>query len=234
MNSVIKRIVYRVELLFVSPVNVSSGQEGMTDSDVLRDYDGKPFISGSSIAGAFRAYVQSKNNGNDIFGFANDEDGKMSPVFISDLKFNKVENDIRDSVALDDNKITKEGAKFDFEVLQGNSKGYFYIELTIREKDNEELLVGALNEIFNGIHLKEIRLGSNKTRGYGIIDIDQIKKREYSKNNFLEYKDCYKETFWKNVKAYDLDYSTKGHMVSIEVPLRLKGGISIRKYAVRK
>ena len=235
MNSVVKRIVYRIELLFVSPVNVSSGLEGTTDSDVLRDYDGHPFISGSSIAGAFRAYVQSKNNGNDIFGFANDEDGKMSPVFISDLKFNKSETDIRDSVALDDNKITKEGAKFDFEVLQGNSKGYFYIELTIREKDNEELLVGALNEIFNGIHLKEIRLGSNKTRGYGIIDIDQIKKREFTKNNFLDYKDCYREPFWKkNVKAYDLDYSTKGHMVSIEVPLRLKGGISIRKYAVKK
>lgn len=235
MNSVVKRIVYRVELLFVSPISVSSGYEGMTDSDVLRDYDGHPFISGSSIAGAFRAYVQSKNNGNDIFGFANDEDGKMSPVFISDLKFNKSETDIRDSVALDENKITKEGAKFDFEVLQGNSKGYFYIELTIREKDNEELLVGALNEIFNGIHLKEIRLGSNKTRGYGIIDIDQIKKREFTKNNFLDYKDCYREPFWKkNVKAYDLDYSTKGHMVSIEVPLRLKGGISIRKYAVKK
>ena len=235
MNSVVKRIVYRIELLFVSPVNVSSGLEGTTDSDVLRDYDGHPFISGSSISGAFRAYVQSKNNGNDIFGFANDEDGKMSPVFISDLKFNKSETDIRDSVALDDNKITKEGAKFDFEVLQGNSKGYFYIELTIREKDNEELLVGALNEIFNGIHLKEIRLGSNKTRGYGIIDIDQIKKREFTKNNFLDYKDCYREPFWKkNVKAYDLDYSTKGHMVSIEVPLRLKGGISIRKYAVKK
>lgn len=235
MNSVVKRIVYRIELLFVSPVNVSSGLEGTTDSDVLRDYDGHPFISGSSIAGAFRAYVQSKNNGNDIFGFANDEDGKMSPVFISDLKFNKSETDIRDSVALDENKITKEGAKFDFEVLQGNSKGYFYIELTIREKDNEELLVGALNEIFNGIHLKEIRLGSNKTRGYGIIDIDQIKKREFTKNNFLDYKDCYREPFWKkNVKAYDLDYSTKGHMVSIEVPLRLKGGISIRKYAVKK
>lgn len=235
MNSVVKRIVYRIELLFVSPVNVSSGLEGTTDSDVLRDYDGHPFISGSSIAGAFRAYVQSKNNGNDIFGFANDEDGKMSPVFISDLKFNKSETDIRDSVALDDNKITKEGAKFDFEVLQGNSKGYFYIELTIREKDNEELLVGTLNEIFNGIHLKEIRLGSNKTRGYGIIDIDQIKKREFTKNNFLDYKDCYREPFWKkNVKAYDLDYSTKGHMVSIEVPLRLKGGISIRKYAVKK
>lgn len=235
MNSVVKRIVYRIELLFVSPVNVSSGLEGTTDSDVLRDYDGHPFISGSSIAGAFRAYVQSKNNGNDIFGFANDEDGKMSPVFISDLKFNKSETDIRDSVALDENKITKEGAKFDFEVLQGNSKGYFYIELTIREKDNEELLVSTLNEIFNGIHLKEIRLGSNKTRGYGIIDIDQIKKREFTKNNFLDYKDCYREPFWKkNVKAYDLDYSTKGHWMCIEVPLRLKGGISIRKYAVRK
>ena len=235
MNSVVKRIVYRVKLLFVSPISVSSGYEGMTDSDVLRDYDGNPFISGSSIAGAFRAYVQSKNNRNDIFGFANDEDGKMSPIFISDLKFdNKVINDIRDSVALDDNKITKEGAKFDFEVLQGNSKGYFYIELTIREKDNEELLVGALNEIFNGIHLKEIRLGSNKTRGYGIIDIEEIKMREFTKNNFLDYKDCYCESAWNNEPKYKLDYSTKGHMVSIEVPLRLKGGISIRKYAVRK
>lgn len=235
MNSVVKRIVYRVELLFVSPISVSSGYEGMTDSDVLRDYDGNPFISGSSIAGAFRAYVQSKNNRNDIFGFANDEDGKMSPIFISDLKFdNKVINDIRDSVALDDNKITKEGAKFDFEVLQGNSKGYFYIELTIREKDNEELLVSTLNEIFNGIHLKEIRLGSNKTRGYGIIDIEEIKMREFTKNNFLDYKDCYSENAWNNEPKYKLDYSTKGHWMCIEVPLRLKGGISIRKYAVRK
>ena len=234
MNSVVKRIVYRIELLFVSPVNVSSGLEGTTDSDVLRDYDGHPFISGSSIAGAFRAYVQSKNNGNDIFGFANDEDGKMSPVFISDLKFNKSETDIRDSVALDDNKITKEGAKFDFEVLQGNSKGYFYIELTIREKDNEELLVSTLNEIFNGIHLKEIRLGNNKTRGYGIIDIEEIKMREFTKNNFLDYKDCYSENAWNNEPKYKLDYSTKGHWMCIEVPLRLKGGISIRKYAVRK
>lgn len=234
MNSVVKRIVYRVELLFVSPISVSSGYEGMTDSDVLRDYDGNPFISGSSIAGAFRAYVQSKNNGNDIFGFANDEDGKMSPVFISDLKFNKSETDIRDSVALDDNKITKEGAKFDFEVLQGNSKGYFYIELTIREKDNEELLVDALNEIFNGIHLKEIRLGSNKTRGYGIIDIEEVKMREFTKNNFLDYKDCYSENAWNNEPKYKLDYSTKGHWMCIEVPLRLKGGISIRKYAVKK
>jgi CRISPR/Cas system CSM-associated protein Csm3 (group 7 of RAMP superfamily) len=234
MNSVVKRIVYRVELLFVSPISVSSGYEGMTDSDVLRDYDGNPFISGSSIAGAFRAYVQSKNNGIDIFGFANDEDGKMSPVFISDLKFNKSETDIRDSVALDDNKITKEGAKFDFEVLQGNSKGYFYIELTIREKDNEELLVSTLNEIFNGIHLKEIRLGNNKTRGYGIIDIEEIKMREFTKNNFLEYKDCYSENAWNNEPKYKLDYSTKGHWMCIEVPLRLKGGISIRKYAVRK
>ena len=234
MNSVVKRIVYRIELLFVSPISVSSGYEGMTDSDVLRDYDGNPFISGSSIAGAFRAYVQSKNNGNDIFGFANDEDGKMSPVFISDLKFNKSETDIRDSVALDDNKITKEGAKFDFEVLQGNSKGYFYIELTIREKDNEELLVSTLNEIFNGIHLKEIRLGNNKTRGYGIIDIEEIKMREFTKNNFLDYKDCYSENAWNNEPKYKLDYSTKGHWMCIEVPLRLKGGISIRKYAVRK
>ena len=55
MNAVLKRKVLYVQAQFESPVNVSSGENEVTDSDVLRDCNGTPFITGSSLAGAMRA-----------------------------------------------------------------------------------------------------------------------------------------------------------------------------------
>ena len=52
MNAVLKRKVLYVQAQFESPVNVSSGENEVTDSDVLRDCNGTPFITGSSLAGA--------------------------------------------------------------------------------------------------------------------------------------------------------------------------------------
>ena len=51
MNAVLKRKVLYVQAQFESPVNVSSGENEVTDSDVLRDCNGTPFITGSSLAG---------------------------------------------------------------------------------------------------------------------------------------------------------------------------------------
>ena len=33
-----------------------SGEEGTTDNSILYDYDGIPFVSGTTLAGAFRNY----------------------------------------------------------------------------------------------------------------------------------------------------------------------------------
>ena len=232
-NAVLKKIVYRVELKFVSPINVSSGHEGMTDSDVIRDYDGKPFIPGTSIAGALRDYVSIKNL---IFG-SSEDDGKMSSIIISDLEFNDdpVIN-YRDSVALNDDKTTIEGAKFDFEALEGeNTKGYFYMELTIRDGDNQELYTNTISEIISGIQRHEIRLGSNKTRGYGVIEVIKLQKKEYTKDNYLDYAKAYKSNTWPDIKEESLDeLILDSKWVHIEVPLKQRGGISIRKYLIEK
>ena len=227
-NAVLKKIVYRVELKFVSPINVSSGHEGMTDSDVIRDYDGKPFIPGTSIAGALRDYASSDN----LFG-----KNKMSSIIISDLEFNDdpVIN-YRDSVALNDDKTTIEGAKFDFEALEGeNTKGYFYMELTIRNGDDQGLYASTISEIISGIQRHEIRLGSNKTRGYGVIEVIKLQKKEYTKDNYLEYANAYKANTWLDVKEENLDELVlDSKWVHIEVPLKQRGGISIRKYLIQK
>ena len=228
-RAILKKIVYRVELKFVSPVNVSSGHEGMTDSDVIRDYEGKPFIPGTSIAGALRDYASMKE---DVFGSE-----KMSSLIISDLTFIKdpIIN-YRDSVALDDNKTSIDGAKFDFEALEGEStNGYFYMELTLREDDDEASYLKTMDEIVSGIQHHEIRLGSNKTRGYGIVEISKLQKRGFTKENYLDYAGAYKENNWGNIEEENLDeLKQDSKWVHIEVPLKQRGGISIRKYLIQK
>ena len=235
-NPVIKKILYRINLKFLSPVNVSSGKDGMTDNDVLKDYNGAPFIPGTSITGAFRAYVEHRKGMRSVFGYSDENDnGKMSAIGISDLTFdNRPVMDIRDSVALDEHKIARQGAKFDFEVLEGETTtGTFFVELTLRENDDEDEYIDVLNEVFSGIQKHEIRIGSNKTRGYGIVKITELKKKEYTKKNYLKYADAYEDEGWKSVNALPLKFTYEHHWIHIEVPLKQKGGISIRKYMIQ-
>ena len=63
---VIKREVLYVQVQVTSPLSVSSGDNEWTDSDVLRDADGNPFVTGNSLAGAMRAYLGKKNDDKDF------------------------------------------------------------------------------------------------------------------------------------------------------------------------
>ena len=49
-----------VQVRFLSPLNVSSGEDEWTDADLLRDGNGNVFVPGSSLAGAMRAYIRKE------------------------------------------------------------------------------------------------------------------------------------------------------------------------------
>ena len=49
-SKLIKRIYYGIEISLDTPVCVSNGESEMTDKDVLKDWEGKPFIPGTSFA----------------------------------------------------------------------------------------------------------------------------------------------------------------------------------------
>ena len=244
MSAIIKRKVLYIQVQFTSPISVSSGENEWTDSDVLRDADGHPFITGSSLAGAMRAYLGLKKTENGLMGFTgkdkNQNDiGKMSSLFISDLTFDKgVVSGVRDGVALDEKKTAKSQSKFDMEILEARVEGHFYMELVIRESDNEEEMQQELANIFTGIQAGEIRLGSKKTRGFGEFKILSIKHRTYDKENYLQYAQTYNEETWEkedNRMEQWLQYANcNAQRIHIEVPLRMEGGISIRQYAARK
>ena len=244
MSSILKRReVFYIQVQFVSPISISSGDNEWTDSDVLRNFDGEAFIPGTSLAGAMRSYLKKKKTDDCFMGYSKkqgEEDfGKMSSLFISDLTFDEeTVSNVRDGVALDDNKSTIEGSKFDIEILEAGVKGHFYLELTVREDDNESEMNEELATIFNGINKGEIRLGSKKTRGFGEFKILSIASKIYDDSNYTDYANAYDDSEWKNEENTLQDWLEKvdseSQMVHIKVPLRLEGGISIRQYAAKK
>lgn len=242
MNTVIKRKVFRIQVQLNSPLNVSSGDNQWTDADVLRDFDGKPFVPGTSLAGAMRAYIEKSRTERCLFGYSSgDAGGQMSPLFISDLTFEESPAwGIRDGVALNANKTAGTGSKYDMEILEPGLNGHFYMELVVREKDRseEEDWQQELATIFKGLCSGEIRLGYKKTRGFGKIKIRKLATETFEGENYLSYADAYKDSFWESVQD-ELETwlqmaGAEDKMLHIEVPLRMHGGISIRQYAARK
>lgn len=238
MNKVIKKILYYVQIQFASPVSVTSGDGKVTDNDVLRDYEGIPFISGSSLAGAFRDYLKLPSDRDNIFGYTKGVHGKISRIYISDLRFNSgVKIVSRDGVALSEKKSAVTGAKYDMEAIDSGAAGSFIIELVIREQDKEDDICGLINQIFCGIENGDIRLGCKKTRGYGEMKLKSIGVKEFTADNISEYADAY-TCDWTQLpdrKEECLRNATRRkNSIDITVPLRLCGGISIRQYAVKK
>lgn len=237
-RSVLKKIVYYVSVELASPVSISKGDGTLTDSDVLVNGDGMPFIPGSSLVGAMRDYIGKVKSEDCIFGYEDMEyqKGRMSSLYVSDLYFDTATSVvIRDGVSLDDKKTAIAGEKFDMEVLDTGAKGHFWIEFVSREKD-DEAFKKELEQIFNGWREKEIRLGSKKTRGFGEVSLLSVKKKEFDEKNILsDYKNVYSHTAEEYAKWDDLNIdASETKYVTVSVPLRLEGGISIRQYIAKK
>lgn len=245
-NHVVKKKIFDISVRFVSPVSISSGEEGLTDSDVLRDYDGCPFIPGSTLAGALRGYLNKKKTEKCIFGYSTWDDlGKMSSVFVSDLIFeNELQTVTRDSVALSENKIAVDGAKFDMETVDSGAQGSFMLEMVIREEDDENDMECQLFRALSGFQNHEIRLGTKKTRGYGELEITAVREKEYTKENIRDYAGAYdRASAFKGEKAkslpellkrYEGKIQTDGMYTRLEADMKLTGGISIRQYQAKK
>ncbi|MBO4926727.1 MAG: hypothetical protein J5379_00530 [Clostridiales bacterium] len=245
MADLIEKIIYRVDIELLSPMNVSGGEGDETDADVLRNYYGEPFVSGSSLAGAFRGYLDtSPNDPNQGFlGYEEAQGGKMSRLLVSDLLFekNSVIVTYRDGVGLDENKNVKPGAKFDLEIVDKGAVGIFFLELVVRdekEKADDTLLI---QEALHGLSIGDIRIGSKKTRGFGKMSVKKVSVKTFNKENYVDYGKFYGTEYQKREPSSDLvlwndwekESSKSSKYVHVTVPLKLDGCISIRQYQAK-
>ncbi len=257
-NVIVKRIYYVIQLSLQSPLALSGGNSESTDMDVLRNGKGELFIPGTSLAGAFRSYLEEKKNTKGLFGYAAGEEGAMSSIHILDLYFDtRPIVSVRDGVQLNINKTVEN--KFDMEIIEPGVNGKLYVEYVLREKDLKDNLKNDSgnkkeknpeNEfaaIIEGINDGAIRLGGNKNRGFGRLRAEKIWQNIFEAENVDEWID-----FCKN--GHDASACSEGEdcvswltgylnkhndtlntpeYIRYSIPLRLTGGISIRRYSVQ-
>lgn len=177
-NRYIAHIVIEAE----TPLKVgSNASDFLQDSPVQKDWNGLPMILGTSIAGVLRK--DFSGNQDDIFGKENgskviisnalllDEKGSVhEELLLQKSDFLKIFDNlpIREHTAIDDRGVTKNGAKFDEEVVHKGTRFKFGIELIEEDKESFDAILGLLlNPAF--------RLGGGSTKGFGRFKIIEIR-----------------------------------------------------------
>ena len=238
-RGIVKRTYYTIRVTMSSPVNIANGVSIDTDADVMRNGNGECFIPGTSLAGAFRNYIECDKKKAGVFGFADGEDGRMSSILVSDMYFDEgtVTTSVRDRVNLTENKSVDN--KFNVEIIETGAKGTFRIETVVRENDEDGDPDETVDQVIIALQEGDIRLGSAKNRGFGrvsvesvsVVSFDQSKREEWIRflsedQNAADTAQSYED--WKKSKERQSQKYNK-----YKVPLRLTGGISIRRYSAQ-
>ncbi len=248
-KKIVCRMFYRIPVTLASPLSISSGVNAETDHDVLVTKDGKPFITGASIAGAFRDYLckyKPDDVVNELFGYIQpaqkkdeEQKGAMSRIFISDIVFNDAVMSVRDGIKLTEYKTTSGTAKFDYQIVEPSVSGILRLESVIYEQDalTEEDVKEAVRIMLSGVQNGSIRFGFKKNRGMGKLRVSET----YEYRSFAFTKDSMAA---EEYMAFldDPSYSTESltewnasenDCIFMRVSLSLSGGISIRTYSAQ-
>lgn len=190
---------------------------------------------------------------NCVYGYSDGENGQMSSVFFSDVVLPIPDSGdyitTRDFVRLkqeDDsvqqilqNKQAADGGKFDMEILEPGIIGTLYIECVNRENDRISA-ENAVDQALQGIQNGEIRFGSKKNRGFGRFEISAVAVKSFSRDNRSEWLKFEKDlddvhkygepvSFEKWVRQ--MADNPNSQYLTVSIPLRQVGGISIRHYS---
>ncbi len=219
-----ERVYYRYIFRLKSPLALGSGISDNTDSDVLLDSRGVPYIPATSIAGVIRHSVDEDTAG-ELFGTIQNGSGEMSKVLTYDAVCTG-ENTIsvRDSVRLKD-KVAEDTGKFDFEAVETGAEFKGCIELADCGADGDSVMTEAFQKINAGL----LRFGHKTTRGYGTVAVEGLQRIEFSNvDDWLDF-DMFDDECWKNAQAVEL--TKPSDLTRITLSLKQRGGISIRRYS---
>ena len=235
-----KKKYYKITFDLASPLALGSGDNDKTDKDLIKDAAGRPYIPASSVAGVVREYLIAKDREKaikylgDVVIAKSDTSSKRidGSIVFYDAVIDSPQPTIsvRDSVALDEFKTAISGAKFDMEVLEPGVSFTTFIEQDFTEDRNEDYGMEIADVFLNGHPV----FGGKGTRGYGRLNNIQICEKSFDlseKNDIEKWLnfDIFKESEWDKSNVAD----ESGEIKEIKLSLRLRGGISIRRYTTR-
>ena len=226
------RFLARIIIEAKTPLNIGSGNKGIkSDSLVLRDLNGLPFIPGTTIAGLLRhtlgkdedKYMGSQQIGSPLIiteAKMLDCDGSVLDGIIPQEKLNSEllahfrQLPIRQHAKIGHRGATLKGGKFDEEVVLKGTR--FCFEMEMLSSSNEDEV--KFKELLNTFNSETFRIGSGSRSGFGEIEVvgsqcqymkidlsNEEQKKWYLKKSSLL---CEK---WQNAEVLKLNRSdTKG------------------------
>jgi CRISPR/Cas system CSM-associated protein Csm3 (group 7 of RAMP superfamily) len=168
------KIVFKGNVRNMSPLIIGGGGDEQTDSDVLKDKKGYPFIPGTSFAGVIRHHFEKYYSEfvqiEKYFGYSKGEEGEGSKIIFSDLiSENDADIQIRNGIRIDNaTGIVEDRGKFDFEVIEPDAKFAFRIEIGGNDKNE---LMRFIATIKKDIKEKRIAFGAKTNLGFGKIEL---------------------------------------------------------------
>ncbi|MGN0291426.1 MAG: RAMP superfamily CRISPR-associated protein [Lachnospiraceae bacterium] len=244
MKRIKSKRYYRIEFVLATAMNVGSGKNEVTDKDLARDSRNIPYIPATALAGIYRTLF-GKEEADHYFGLPIEDNEHQkntdSRVIVYDAVLTGEEYHIssRDGVGLDEWKTVKEGAKFNFEILEPGAVFTTYIEQD-KYQDDEN----AGDVIAQAWKTGEIVLGGKNSRGFGRVKDVEVEVLEFSFEDEKEIEqwldfDIYEKESWeKYAHNYErelccADITRKSDVLRLHLELKQRGPLVIRKYTTR-
>ena len=188
---IVRRISVEGTLVLETPTHLGNGiEDGFVDMALMRDeVDGGALLTGTSIAGALRSYLLSREVGyrkygasdslaNLLFGKQEGDRGEQSLIITHDARSKRPDVELRDGVAIDAKTRTAEdNQKFDIELLAAGTAFVLRFELLVLD-GKEAKLRNALAMALQGFERGEISLGVRKRRGFGRCRVSEWRVRD--------------------------------------------------------
>lgn len=226
-----KKVYYQLKMKQNSPLRVGNGMNESTDSDLLMDGRGLPFISGSSIAGILRSMLP-KEEAVRIFGNVEGDVISESHVLVSDavldadVKAEDIRISVRDGIEVDDWGSNVPGGKYDFQAAESDKEYTCILEWSGEE---EEEVISILEPLVRKLVGNGIYAGARTTRGYGALSV-KAKKREFQfpedMEAWLSFQAFAPDTF-EGAKELQSE-AAAGEDLNIDVRIRINGSFSVR------
>ncbi len=168
---------YWVDVTCESPLRTGGAERDA--QQVLRRWDGTPFLQGTSLAGALRDWRED----NVLFG-SQEQEGALT---VSDLEFApEAAQGTRPRLRVDGKTGTgAEGGKFDVSALLSGTTGSF--ELVWQGNIPTEEATPVIEPYLAALHNGDILLGAQKSNGFGRVHLS-VKRRRYDMSRPEDFK----------------------------------------------
>lgn len=202
---------WKFRLVSQSPLRIGDG-----DLDIMLDQEGKPFLPGTSWAGACRAYVEQNygpKKAKELFGDVEKRQNQRNLFFSDGICETEQPIDIRTGISIDGLTGTNKKGHL-FERITLSPGVVFLVTLKYQsqsaEKEYDDEYFGMICNVLHAIHQGEIRIGAYKSIGGGKFIIEDCEyihfdcsiehhllayiNNDYSMKNIWKFNDRFKQS----------------------------------------